>query len=151
MKKILLLVTMTLGLAQLSMSEGNFVSSTDGIEPISSESFTTTANTDGELAVVAKKDKKGLGKLFSWVKAKVTKLAKKVAALGGLGHPVDKWFWFWIIGWGAGILLTALIPTLVLSGGISGASIGWLFLLLGSLAWLFGTVAFVVWLVKKLA
>jgi hypothetical protein len=64
---------------------------------------------------------------------------------------VDKWFWFWIIGWGAGILLTALIPTLVLSGGISGASIGWLFLLLGSLAWLFGTVAFVVWLVKKLA
>jgi hypothetical protein len=151
MKKILLLVTMTLGLAQLSMSEGNFVSSTDGIEPISSESFTTTANTDGELAVVAKKDKKGLGKLFSWVKAKVTKLAKKVAALGGLGHPVDKWFWFWIIGWGAGILLTVLIPTLVLSGGISGASIGWLFLLLGILAWLFGTVAFVVWLVKKLA
>src|SRR5688572_18358736 len=28
--------------------------------------------------------------------------------LGGLDDPVDKWFWFWIIGWGAGIVLTVI-------------------------------------------
>jgi hypothetical protein len=64
--------------------------------------------------------------------------------------PVDKWMWFWIFGWGAGILLTILAPILFVSTasvtGLGAAGILWL---LASLAYLFGTVSLVIWLVKK--
>ncbi len=56
-------------------------------------------------------------------------------ALGGLNDPIDKWFWFAIIGWGAAILLTFSISTWYLS----------------SLFWLAGTVCAVLWIVKKFA
>ena len=67
-------------------------------------------------------------------------MAKKMAKKAiDFQDPVNKWLWFGIFGWGAGLLLW-IIAGSVLSGGIG---------LLASLCWLFGTVAFVIWLVKK--
>lgn len=57
--------------------------------------------------------------------------------------PVDKWMWFWILGWGAGLLLSILAAATLFGGGFA---ILWL---LATLAWLFGTVSLVIWLVKK--
>jgi hypothetical protein len=136
--------------SQLVTAESSTLDGYDGIEPITHSDY-ASASLTLEKAKEAKNDKKGLGKLVSWVKKKAVKLVQKVADIGGIGHPTDKWFWYWIIGWGAGILLTALVPAIAFSGGLSGASLGWLFLLLGSLAWVFGTVSLVVWLVKKFA
>ncbi|NNE28984.1 MAG: hypothetical protein HKN16_05085 [Saprospiraceae bacterium] len=68
--------------------------------------------------------------------------------LGGLDDPVDKWFWFWVIGWGAAIVLGALIGGVLISGGLGSATI------LATLVWLVGlagTVSLVIWLVKKFA
>jgi hypothetical protein len=63
--------------------------------------------------------------------------------LGGLDDPVDKFFWFWIIGWGAGILLTVLAAATITGGGFG---VLWL---LAYLAWLAGSVSLIIWLVKK--
>ena len=74
---------------------------------------------------------------------KITKRSnagKSNRALGGLSDPVDKWFWIWIIAWGAGIVIT------VASGGaLTGAAIGIIWLAAFGL----GSVALVLWLVKK--
>lgn len=150
LQKLLLSATMLVFMTAFGYAENSSALSTNGIEPVMESSYAPVA-LDLEKAHYAKDEKKGLGKFFSWVKKKTVKLVKKVAAIGGLGDPVDKWFWFWIIGWGAGILLTALFPIIFFSGGLSGVSIGWLFILLGSLAWIFGTVSLVVWLIKKFA
>lgn len=150
LQKLLLLTCIVLGFSQFSFSSNIDQSNEMGIEPITENADYSTA-IDLKTAKIAKEEKSGFGKLFSWVKKKAVKLLKKVADIGGIGDPVDKWFWYWILGWGAGILLTALVPALVFSGGLSGASLGWLFLLLGSLAWIFGTVSLVVWLIKKFA
>lgn len=63
--------------------------------------------------------------------------------LGGLDDPVDKWFWYWIIGWGAAIVFSILAAAILTttSFGIFGV----LSLLFG----LFGTISLVVWLVQK--
>lgn len=64
--------------------------------------------------------------------------------------PVDKWMWFWIFGWGAGLLLTILAPILFVStGSLTGLGAAGIIWLLASLAYLFGTVSLVIWLVKK--
>jgi hypothetical protein len=70
-----------------------------------------------------------------------TKLGQKL--LGGLSDPVDKFFWYWVIGWGAGIVFSILAGATLLSGGFS---ILWL---LAYLAYLAGSVALIIWLVKK--
>ena len=60
--------------------------------------------------------------------------------------PVNKWLWFGVFGWGAGLLLWIIAAAVVTGGGfLGGGFLG----LLASLCWLFGTVAFVIWLVKK--
>lgn len=60
--------------------------------------------------------------------------------------PVNKWLWFGVFGWGAGLVLWILAAAVTTGGGfLGGGFLG----LLASLAWLFGTVAFVIWLVKK--
>lgn len=60
--------------------------------------------------------------------------------------PVNKWLWFGVFGWGAGLVLWIIAAAVVTGGGfLGGGFLG----LLASLAWLFGTVAFVIWLVKK--
>jgi len=53
--------------------------------------------------------------------------------------PVDKWMWFWIFGWGGGLVLSIL-------AGVT--KIGALFFV-ASAAYLFGTVALILWIVKK--
>ena len=123
---------------------------TNGIEPVMSEEFASAA--DADYAKVIKKEKKGLGKLVSWVKTKVQKFVKKLAQLGGLGDPVDKWFWFWIIGWGAALLLSIIGGVVAVGGAFTGGfGFGAILILLGYLAGLFGTVSLIVWLVKKFA
>ena len=70
-----------------------------------------------------------------------SKLGQKL--LGGLDDPVDKWFWFWVIGWGAGIILTVIAGATLTAG-----SFGVLWAL-AYLAWLAGSVSLIIWLVKK--
>lgn len=73
----------------------------------------------------------------------VQKVMKKKYDAGiDFQDPVNKWMWFWIFGWGAGLLLSIIgAATLFSTGGFI-----WI---LGSLCWLFGTVSLVIWLVKK--
>jgi hypothetical protein len=61
-------------------------------------------------------------------------------SISNIHDPVDKWFWVWVLGWGAGILITI----------ISGASIasGFLGILWLSL-FMIGSIALVIWLIKK--
>lgn len=72
-----------------------------------------------------------------------SKMGQKL--LGGLDDPVDKFFWFWIIGWGAGIVLSILAAATLTGGGFG---VLWL---LATLAYLAGSVSLIVWLVKKFA
>ena len=90
-----------------------------------------------------KRTERRMAKLQKFMKSK-----KGQKMLGGLDDPVDKWFWFWIFGWGAAIVLAVLVPLLFLSGGLGGAA---LLTLLISLVGLFGTVSLIIWLVKKFA
>ena len=71
---------------------------------------------------------------------KMSHSGKHMNALGGLKDPIDRWFWFWIITWGVGILLT-----LTFGGGLSSATIGIIWLL----AFALGSVSLVLWLLKK--
>ena len=61
--------------------------------------------------------------------AKLEKWLKKINV--DLTHPVDKWMWFWILGWGASILF----------------SIAGVFPLAGLLG-LAGTICLIIWLIK---
>lgn len=97
-----------------------------------------------ELKVLQKEEKKQLRmerRMERLEKFMNSKLGQKL--LGGLDDPVDKFFWYWIIGWGVGILLS-IIAAATLTGG--GFGILWL---LAYLAYLAGSVALIVWLVKK--
>ena len=70
-----------------------------------------------------------------------SKLGQKL--LGGLDDPVDKWFWFWVIGWGAGIILTVIAGATLTAGSFG---VLWALAYLG---WLAGSVSLIIWLVKK--
>ena len=97
-----------------------------------------------ELKVLQKEEKKQIRmerRMERVEKFMSSKLGQKL--LGGLDDPVDKWFWFWIIGWGAGIVLT-IIASAALASGTFGVL--WL---LAYLAWLAGSVSLIIWLVKK--
>jgi hypothetical protein len=134
-RKILFLALIFLGGAYSSFSCNSAGSEKKGIEPIS-ETTNLYSAVALETAKIAKKENSGIGKLFSWVKKKTIKLVKKIADIGGIDDPVDKWFWYWIIGWGAAIVLSALHS-------------GWIFGVLSGLAVTFGTVALVIWLIKR--
>lgn len=82
-------------------------------------------------------------------------IAKKMEKYGTIdfNDPVKKWMWFWIFGWGAGLLLT-IIGAAAFTGSVWGGGVGAagvIISLLGWLAWLFGTVSLVIWLVKMAA
>ena len=97
-----------------------------------------------ELKTLAKEEKKQVRmerRIERVEKFMQSKMGQKL--LGGLDDPVDKWFWFWIIGWGAGIVLT-IIASAALASGTFGVL--WL---LAYLAWLAGSVSLIIWLVKK--
>jgi len=67
-----------------------------------------------------------------------SKMGQKL--LGGLDDPIDKWFWFWVIGWGAGIVIS------IIAGAAGGFTLLWA---LASLAYLAGSISLILWLVKK--
>ncbi|MEP6792980.1 MAG: hypothetical protein ABJB16_01540 [Saprospiraceae bacterium] len=77
--------------------------------------------------------------LFSGLNKKSTSKGSKHSS-GIFSDPVNRWFWLWIITWGFGIFLLV-----VSSGGIAGAGIGLIWLLAFGL----GSVALILWLVKK--
>lgn len=80
---------------------------------------------------------------------KQEKLAKKGESLGGIGDPVDKWFWYWLIAWGAALVLNIVFWAAATSGAglFSG---GWLLIgLLSTLLWLGGIVCLIIWLINK--
>ncbi|MFZ1679264.1 MAG: hypothetical protein WAT91_18415 [Saprospiraceae bacterium] len=89
-----------------------------------------------------KKNEKRLNR-FENVLKHINKISKSGSAKhsGGLfSDPVNRWFWLWIITWGAGILLLV-----VSAGALTSAAIGILWLL----AFAVGSVALILWLVKK--
>ena len=62
------------------------------------------------------------------------------AAVGLLDDPVNKWFWFWIFGWSLGLIITLISGATVTTGFLG---ILWLLGFVG------GSVALVIWLLKK--
>jgi Flp pilus assembly protein TadB len=102
------------------------------------ESNTATATT-------IDKQKNELKKEFKMQKrlSKFEKFFKKAGI--DLQDPVNKWLWFAIFGWGAAVVLW-IISAAVVTTTLTGFGI---WALLGTLCSLFGTVAFVIWLVKK--
>jgi hypothetical protein len=60
--------------------------------------------------------------------------------IDGMNDPVDRWFWYWVLGWGIGIFLTILAGGAFTTGAIG---ILWFGLFVG------GSISLVVWLVKR--
>ena len=83
-------------------------------------------------------------------KALKFKMFKKKGNRVDFSDPVDKWMWFWIFGWAAGLLLSILAAA-VTTGSIYSGSFGFgaILFTFAWLAWLFGSVCLIVWLVKK--
>lgn len=89
-----------------------------------------------------KKDEKRLVRFehfFTVMNKKSNEKTSKHSA-GIFSDPVNRWFWLWVITWGLGIFLLV-----VSSGGIAGVGIG----LIWFLAFGLGSVALILWLVKK--
>ena len=80
-------------------------------------------------------------------KAKRFANAKAIAAKAGVDFqdPVQKWFWFWIFGWGGAILFAILGAILSVVLG----PLGLLISILGSILGVFGTISLIIWLLKK--
>lgn len=66
--------------------------------------------------------------------------ARQESRIGGIGDSTDRWFWFWIIGWGAGLLLT------IISGGTLTTGVLGIFWML---SFAFGSVSLILWLLKR--
>ncbi len=81
---------------------------------------------------------------------RMEKRLKKMQKKGvDFSDPVNKWLWFAIFGWGAGIILYIVAYALIGASLYSGFGLFGVFSLLGALASLFGSISFVVWLIKK--
>lgn len=145
LKTLLFLVALGFLLPTISMgsptinTEDNVAGLVSMDEMVADKTFTAQ-----ELKILQKEEKQQLRmerRMARVEKFMSSKLGQKL--LGGLDDPVDKWFWFWVIGWGAGIVLT------VIAGAtLSAGSFGVLWAL-AYLAWLAGSVSLIIWLVKK--
>jgi hypothetical protein len=140
MKIKYLLLSLSMALVAATGYAGNSVNTEDNpggivqIEDLMAEKALVKA--DKQLLKAEKQQYKAEKRVAWFSKVINKKMAKSQnKALGGLDDPIDKWFWFAIIGWGAAILLTFSISTWYLS----------------SLFWLAGTVCAVLWIVKKFA
>ncbi|HLF62150.1 MAG TPA: hypothetical protein VI603_00250 [Saprospiraceae bacterium] len=140
MKTKYLLLSMSMTLTAVTGYAGNSVNTEDNeggivqMEDLMADKAMVKA--DRQL-LKAEKQQYRAEKRMTWFS---TVINKKMArsqnkALGGLNDPVDKWFWFAIILWGAAILFSFSIG-------------GWYFYSLLGLA---GTICFILWLVKKFA
>lgn len=148
MKNRILLLTFVLALmSQLSFSINTVNNTLPGNgAPLPVGLVTTHALTKTEAKAIQKAEKKQVRtqKRIAVVQKFLAKnMAKKAV---DFKDPVNKWLWFGVFGWGAGLVLWIIAASVVSGGGfLGGGFLG----LLASLAWLFGTVAFVIWLVKK--
>lgn len=81
------------------------------------------------------------------------KLAKKGMTMEDVdfSDPVQKWLWFALFGWGAGVVLSILAYVFVFSLTTTGFGLAGIFWLLASLCYAFGSISFIVWLIKKLS
>ena len=145
LKTVLFLLALAFMLPSLSVASPTINTEDNAAGLVSmNEMIPDKTLTAEELKMLQKEEKKQLRmerRMERVEKFMNSKLGQKL--LGGLDDPVDKFFWFWIIGWGAGIVLT-----IIASATLSAGSFGILWLL-AYLAWLAGSVSLIIWLVKK--
>jgi len=80
---------------------------------------------------------------------RIVKFEKKMAKRQARGKDdASKWMKFWLLGWGAAIVLPVIAIAAIGTGG-TGFGLAGVLLLLGALAGTFGTVSLIIWLVKK--
>jgi hypothetical protein len=115
-----------------------------------------TSSTATTTEMIANQSKE-LKKEFTTQK-KLNKIERFFAKKGiDLQDPIKKWLWYWVLGWGAALVLFIIATvvaaaavstsaTTVSTGGFGAAGVLWL---LGSLASLFGTISLIVWFIKK--
>jgi hypothetical protein len=90
-----------------------------------------------ESPTFAQEMNKRMAKKMAKIEKKISKKLAKGNAID-FNDPINKWMWFWLLGWAAGFVLY---------------SMGWFiaapFWYLGYLCMLAGTACLVVWLLKK--
>lgn len=107
-----------------------------------------TKSLQKESKQLERKQKRTAKKMARLQKFMSSKKGQKL--LGGLDDPVDKFFWYWVIGWGAAIVLSIIASAVAVGGVFSGGfGAAYIIALIGWLLGLAGTVALIVWLVKK--
>ncbi len=107
-QKLLLVSTLLFFLASLGFAENNKTFSENGIEPVMEQTYAPAA-LELNQAHYAKNEKKGFGKLFSWVKKKSVKVVHKVAQVVGITDSAadnnEMWItlalWFFLGGFAA--------------------------------------------------
>ena len=146
------LALLTQGIAIANVNVINLEDHKEGIISLDDATATHTALTKQQ-----KKEAKQLARKQKRTERKMEKLQKFMTSekgqkmLGGLDDPVDKWFWYWLIAWGASLLLS-IIFWAAAGSGIGLFSGGWVIIgLLTTLLWIGGLIALVIWLVKKFA
>lgn len=106
-----------------------------------------TKNEMKEAKKLERAQKRTQKKMAKFQKFMDSKLGQKM--MGGMDDPVDKWFWYWVIGWGAAIVLIIIGSAITVGTLGAGFGIGSIFFLIGWLAGLFGSVSLIIWLIKK--
>ena len=114
-----------------------------------------TSSTVVTTTAAIEKQKTDLKKEFKREKrfARFLDLAKKAGV--DFKDSTQKWMWFWIFSWAAGLVLYIVAVAVVVgsatTGSVGGLGAIGILGLLAWLLWLFGLVSLVIWLVKKFA
>lgn len=123
----------------------------------------TTVNENGEAEKTALRTSKKKGKIAQFFQKKkaqakglglMVKASWKMMKAGkiDLKDDVEKWKWFWILGWAAAVVLYILAIIFgigsVVSGTGSGFGLANLFSWLGYACGIFGTISLIMYLVK---
>ena len=127
------------------------VKSGKAVTPTNETTETTiTEAAINDMLVVKEGDSPKVAKKKAKMQKRLEKLEKKMAkaqAKGKKGDDEKKWMRFWLLGWGAGLLLFLLAVVIGAATGSGGALL--ILWALGGLAWLFGWISLIIWLVKK--
>lgn len=145
LKSLLFLISLTLLLPSMSMAAPSINTEDNPAGIVMMDDMVADKALSAQELKTLKKEEKQLERSERRIarveKFMNSKMGQKL--LGGLDDPVDKFFWFWIIGWGIGIVLSILAAATITGGGFG---ILWL---VAYLAYLAGSVSLIVWLVKK--